>query len=101
VSTSIESTSHLGTWDTLRRGLELSPEIRKGIWVTLALAAVTTAGRVVVPLAVQQTTDHGLLAEGGPDTGMVWRYVGFAAVGGGRTPITPDCGNVRRLRAAA
>lgn len=100
MSTSIESTSHLGTWDTLRRGLELSPEIRKGIWVTLALAAVTTAGRVVVPLAVQQTTDHGLLAEGGPDTGMVWRYVGFAAVAVLLTAFTAYAVNVRLFRAS-
>jgi putative ABC transport system ATP-binding protein len=100
VSTSIEPTSHLGTWDTLRRGLELSPEIRKGIWVTLALAAVTTAGRVVVPLAVQQTTDHGLLAEGGPDTGMVWRYVGFAAVAVLLTAFTAYAVNVRLFRAS-
>ena len=41
MSTAIETTSRLGTVATLRRGLELSPEIRQGIWVTLALAAVT------------------------------------------------------------
>ena len=50
MSTTIGSTSHLGTRDTLRRGLELSPELRRGLAVTLLLAAVTTAGRVVVPL---------------------------------------------------
>lgn len=100
MSTSIESTSHLGTRATLRRGLELSPELRTGIWVTLALAAVTTAGRVVVPLVVQQTTDHGLLAEGGPDTALVWRYVGLGAVAVLLTALSAYAVNVRLFRAS-
>ena len=37
-----------------------SPELRDGIWATLALAVLATAGRVVVPIAVQQTLDRGL-----------------------------------------
>ena len=31
MSTTIGSTSHLGTRATLRRGLELSPELRRGL----------------------------------------------------------------------
>jgi len=49
-----------GAWATLRRGLQLSPEFRDGLAVTLLLALVATAGRVVVPIAVQQTIDRGL-----------------------------------------
>ena len=30
------------TWQTLRRGVELSPELRKGIWVTVLLAVLAT-----------------------------------------------------------
>lgn len=56
---------------TLRRGLRLSPEFRDGLAVTLILAVVATAGRVVVPIAVQQTIDRGLQAPGGPDLGFV------------------------------
>src|SRR5690606_14803383 len=37
-----------------------------------ALALVTTVGRGVVPVAVQQGIDKGLLAEGGPDAGLVF-----------------------------
>jgi ATP-binding cassette, subfamily B, bacterial len=66
--------------ETLRRGLQLSPEIRAGIGGTLALAAVATAGRVVVPFAVQQTIDRGLLARGGPDVGAVSLLLMAAAV---------------------
>lgn len=55
-----------GAWRTLVRGLQLSPEFRRGLGLTLFLAVLSTAGSVVVPVAVQQTIDRGLLASGGP-----------------------------------
>ena len=66
---------------TVRRGLQLSPEMTHGIWITLALAAVSTAGRVIVPIAVQQTIDGAVLGEGGPDVARVVWLVGLSAVG--------------------
>jgi ABC-type multidrug transport system fused ATPase/permease subunit len=60
-----------GGASTLRRALAVSPETTTGLGLTLALAGVTALGRVVVPLAVQQTVDEGLLAEGGVDTARV------------------------------
>ena len=62
-----------GAWHVLRRGAELSPELTRGIWWTLLLALVATAGRVVVPVAVQQIVDNGLVGDGGPDPGFVSR----------------------------
>src|SRR5689334_24590490 len=59
------------TWSTLKRGLAMSPELRPGLAGTLALALVATAGRVAVPVAIQQGIDHGLLAEGGPDVHQI------------------------------
>ncbi|MGH3682774.1 MAG: ABC transporter ATP-binding protein, partial [Natronosporangium sp.] len=56
---------------TMRRGLALSPELRAGLAGTLAFALVSMAGRVAVPVAIQQGIDRGLRAEGGPDVGMV------------------------------
>ncbi|MFB9838297.1 ABC transporter transmembrane domain-containing protein [Actinoallomurus acaciae] len=56
---------------TLRTGLRLTPEFHRGIGVTLALALVATVGRVVVPVAVQQTLDRGLSSPGGPDIGFI------------------------------
>ena len=100
MSTSIDATSSLGTVDTLRRGLNLSPELRKGIGVTLGLAAVTTVGRIVVPFVVQQTTDHGLLGKGGPDPALVTRYVLFALVAVGATALSAYAVNVRLYRAS-
>ena len=48
-----------GALATLRRGLRMMPEFRRGLPVTFALALVATAGRVVVPIAVQQVIDRG------------------------------------------
>ncbi|MGH8945790.1 MAG: ABC transporter ATP-binding protein [Acidimicrobiia bacterium] len=44
---------------TVRRGLALSPELRRGLPGTLAIALLATAGRVVVPVAIQQVIDGG------------------------------------------
>ena len=46
--------------ETLKRGLAASPEFRNGLAGTFALAVCATAGRIVVPIAVQQTIDRGL-----------------------------------------
>jgi ATP-binding cassette, subfamily B, bacterial len=100
VSSVVGATSRLGTLATLRRGLQLSPELRRGLGVTLLLAAVTTAGRVVVPFAVQQVTDRGLLVEGGPDTGLVWRLVALAALVVVVTGVCAYAVNVRLFRAS-
>ena len=100
MSTSIEATSSLGTWATLRRGVQLSPELRRGLGVTLVLAAVTTLGRIVVPFVVQQTTDHGLLGRGGPDPGFVWRSVTLALGAVVVTALSAYAVNVRLFRAS-
>ena len=69
-----------GAVDVLRRGWRLLPEVRRGLVVTLLLALLATAGRVVVPLAVQQVVDRGVLRDGGPEPGVVGLLVGLAAV---------------------
>ncbi|HET6529950.1 MAG TPA: ABC transporter ATP-binding protein [Actinoplanes sp.] len=60
-----------GAFATLRRGLALSPELRTGLAGTLALAVIGMAGRVAVPIAVQQGIDRGIRAPGGPDLAVV------------------------------
>jgi ATP-binding cassette, subfamily B, bacterial len=69
-----------GAWATLVRGLRLSPELRTGLVVTLALAMVATTGKVVVPVAIQLTIDRGLVADTGARIDVVVRYAA-AAVG--------------------
>jgi ATP-binding cassette subfamily B protein len=69
-----------GALATLRRGLRMMPEFRRGLPVTFALALVATAGRVVVPIAVQQVIDRGLAA-GDPDMSLItWLVVACAVV---------------------
>ncbi|MEV1144795.1 ABC transporter ATP-binding protein [Micromonospora sp. NPDC049799] len=65
------------TWQTLRRGLALSPELRVGLAGTLGLALVYMVGRAAVPVAVQQGIDRGIL--GGLDLGVVWTVVAVTA----------------------
>ncbi|SDS76152.1 ABC transporter ATP-binding protein [Jiangella sp. DSM 45060] len=89
-----------GAWRTFRRGLALSPEITQGLRVTLLLALVATAGRVVVPIAVQQTIDDGLNASGGADLGYVRWMVGLAGVGIVLTVIAAYHMNRRIFRAS-
>jgi ATP-binding cassette subfamily B protein len=66
-----------GTLATFRRGIALSPELRPGLIGTLALALVSMAGRVAVPIAIQQGIDRGIRAPGGPDLGIVALIVGL------------------------
>ncbi|MGB7860070.1 MAG: ABC transporter ATP-binding protein [Acidimicrobiia bacterium] len=68
-----------GAWATVRRGLSLSPELRRGLAGTLAIAVVATAGRVVVPIAIQQIIDGGL-SEEGVDLAFIMRMTLLAAV---------------------
>lgn len=66
-----ERSATAGTLATLRRGLALSPELRKGLAGTLAMAVLATAGRAALPIAIQQGIDRGLRAPGGPDGRVV------------------------------
>ncbi|MFP4074240.1 MAG: ABC transporter ATP-binding protein, partial [Actinomycetota bacterium] len=68
-----------GAWKTIKRGLSLSPELRKGLAATIVIALVATAGRVVVPIVIQQIIDNGL-EEGGVDMGFVLEMGGYALV---------------------
>jgi ATP-binding cassette subfamily B protein len=68
-----------GAFATLRRGLRMMPEFRRGLPVTFALALVATAGRVVVPIAVQQVIDRGL-AGGDPDMGLITWLIALCAL---------------------
>jgi ATP-binding cassette, subfamily B, bacterial len=59
-----------GALRTVVRGISLSPELRVGLPLTLLLALIATAGRAVVPIAVQRTIDDGL-GQGSVDLGAV------------------------------
>ena len=64
---------------TVVRGLRLNPELRDGLLVTALLALLATAGRVVVPIVIQQVVDRGLV-DGGVDLAAVTRFVLYGLV---------------------
>jgi len=101
-TTSASSVGHGAdtAWATVRRGLALSPEIRDGLPVTLGLALLATAGRVVVPIAVQQTIDRGLLQPGGADLGFIRWMCLVAGVAVLVTAAAAYLMNVRIFRAS-
>jgi ATP-binding cassette subfamily B protein len=86
-----------GSIATLRHALTLAPEFRRGLRTTLTLALVSTAGKVVVPLAVQQTIDHGLSGTT-PDLALVRIACGLAALAVAVTAIATFFMNVRLYR---
>ncbi len=69
-----------GAWHTVRRGVALSPVLRLGLPGTLALALVATAGRAIVPVAIQRTVDDGLGGAAGIDMAAIASIVAFAGV---------------------
>ncbi len=87
-----------GAWATLKRGLALSPEFRAGLPVTLLLAFGATVGRVLVPIAVQQTIDDGLMGPDGADLGRVRNAVLLAALATILTAFAAYRLNVRLFR---
>ncbi|ADB32118.1 ABC transporter related protein [Kribbella flavida DSM 17836] len=75
-ATRVDHGDNAGGMATLRQGIRVSPELARGWWVTGLLALTMTAGRIVVPIAVQQTIDRGLSGPGGPDMSFVaWMCV--------------------------
>jgi ABC-type multidrug transport system fused ATPase/permease subunit len=83
------------TLHTLRRGLSLSPELRTGLAGTLALALVATAGRVVVPVAVQQGIDRGIRVPGGPHLNVITTIVVITVA---VMTVTVSCGYLMNVR---
>ncbi|MDK3256051.1 ABC transporter ATP-binding protein [Blastococcus capsensis] len=87
-----------GAMTTLRRGLRMMPEFRRGLPATFALALVATAGRVVVPIAVQQVIDRGLDGPDGPDLELVTWLVAACALVVLLTAVAVYRMNVRLFR---
>jgi ATP-binding cassette subfamily B protein len=82
-------------WQTLRRGLSLSPELRTGLAGTLFFAVISMAGRAAVPIAVQQGIDHGLAVAGGPDLGVI---ATVATITAAVLAVTTVCGYLMMRR---
>ena len=81
-----------GALKVLKRGLADSPEMRKGLGYTIALAMAFAVGSLLIPVLVQQVLDNGLADGFDPD--FVYTACAIAAVGtvavyfAGRTAYT-------------
>jgi ATP-binding cassette subfamily B protein len=93
------SIGQAGTWAVLRRGVEVSPELVRGAWVTLALSLLATCGRILVPITVQQTIDRGVMGDDGARPRLVLIFVLAAIVGVLITAAAAYVSNVRLFRA--
>lgn len=71
--------SELGAAATIGRGVQAVPELRSGLGITVALAFVGAAGRVAVPVTIQQAIDHGL-KPGQVDVGLMVRLGAIASL---------------------
>lgn len=72
--------SSLGAAQTIGRGVQAVPALRRGFGLTLALAAVGAAGRLVVPVIIQQVIDRGI-RDGAVEVGTVTRLAVIGALG--------------------
>src|SRR3954451_17226822 len=68
-----------GAVEVVRRGMRATPELRRGAGVTLLLALVGGAGRVAIPVLVQQVLDKGVLQDD-VDLPVIYRLCAIAAV---------------------
>jgi ATP-binding cassette subfamily B protein len=75
-----EATTDESALHTVRRGLGLTPHLLRGLWITLLLAVIATAGKVVVPITVQTILDRGIIAPDTPDLAFVSGAAALAAL---------------------
>jgi putative ABC transport system ATP-binding protein len=67
-----------GALHLLRRGLRESPELRAGIGYTILLSMALTAGRLLIPILIQQIFDRGLHDGKGYSPGFIYPACGIA-----------------------
>jgi putative ABC transport system ATP-binding protein len=71
----------------------------RGLGLTLGLALLSTLGRIVVPVTVQQTIDRGIRGADGPRPGLVVALAAAAVLGVALTAVTAYATNVRIFQA--
>ena len=74
-----EALQGAGAIAVLRRGLAVTPELREGLLLTAVLAVATAAGKLAVPVLIQQILDRGVLGSDGYRS----TFVNLACVGAG------------------
>jgi putative ABC transport system ATP-binding protein len=62
----------LGAIAVIRRGLDVSPELRRGIRVSFVFAVIAAIGKLIVPILIQLVLEHGILDKAGFRPGYVY-----------------------------
>ncbi len=63
----------------LRRGFAQSPELGRGLRLTVLFAVIGAVGRLIIPVLIQQVIDKGLLADEGFNAGFTITACAVAA----------------------
>lgn len=69
-----------GAFEVLRRGVAVTPELREGLLFTVGLAIITAAGKLAVPILIQQILDRGVRGDAGFRPTFVYGTAAAAAV---------------------
>jgi ATP-binding cassette, subfamily B, bacterial len=70
-----------GALAVLRRGMAATPELRQGILFTAVMALATAAGKLAVPILIQQILDRGVPEDAAFRPGFVYPACALTAVG--------------------
>lgn len=84
-----------GAIRVLRRGLAASPDLRRGLPVTVAMGFAATIGSLVLPMLVERMINDGFAADGGIRTGF---FVSMTMAGLGVVVAAAGVGWVTRRR---
>ena len=67
-----EDESKTGALIVLKRGLQVSPELRTGASLTVLMALIVAAGSLAIPVLIQQILDQGLRGEEGLRSNFIY-----------------------------
>jgi putative ABC transport system ATP-binding protein len=72
---------HAGAVAVLRRGVAATPELRQGLLFTGVMALATAAGKLAVPILIQQILDRGVPEDAAFRPGFVYPACALTAAG--------------------
>ena len=67
-----EDEEKTGALIVLKRGLQVSPELRTGAGLTVLMALIVAAGSLAIPVLIQQILDQGLRGEDGRRSNFIY-----------------------------
>ena len=75
-----EDETKIGALMVLKRGLQISPELRTGAGLTVLMALIVAAGSLAIPVLIQQILDQGLRGEDGLRSNFIYTSCAIAFI---------------------